>query len=90
VFNQHIPRRRADISFARLFLGRHLQEEIQSEEKENNIRRPSGQKRWQLSNSSHRLQQLRQRPVNNSDGDADGYAADRSARAHKKSKRYRQ
>src|SRR5580704_9447334 len=45
---------------------RHLKEEIQPQEKENNIRRPPRQERRQLPDAPHRSQQLRSQPIENS------------------------
>jgi len=48
-------------------LRRHLKKEVQRQEKENQVGRPRGQERWQLSNAAHRLRQCRKRPISNAD-----------------------
>ena len=58
--------------------GRHLQKEINAEETENRVGRPTGQQRRQLPDRSHRLKQRRGRPIHHADSDSDRQPADRA------------
>ncbi len=54
-------------------LSGHLQEEVNSQENENGIRRPGGQKRRQLADCAHNFEQRGRGPVADADGHCDAH-----------------
>src|SRR5260370_32005707 len=66
---------------------RHLEEKVEPQEKENDVRRPACQKRWKLANPAHGFQKLGRRPINDPKSHSESHASHRAARPHQKTER---
>src|SRR6266851_3558991 len=80
----------ASVRRENLYSSRHFEKEIQAEEKEDDVGRPAGQQRWQLSDTAHGTEELGSQPIDNPDGDADGDAAESAACPHQEGEGKRQ
>ena len=68
----------------------HFEEEVQAEEKEDQVGRPGGEEGRKLADAAHGFRQRGDGPIGDADPNAEGHAADGAAATHQKSEGNRQ